>query len=169
MGKLRDLDKQKILADFHSGATQGAMAEKYKLSKSTVNALCKGVAPMNVEHIKNIVKAEEALRNQHPISARVARDVIEEKLNAMEFFREASLTIAKKALAKAEEDWVSMFDLEKAQNIIGKGKENVFGKSPDTAVQINNNTAQPKTDVSHLTLEEKKAIRNKLFPKVADI
>jgi hypothetical protein len=61
------------------------------------------------------------------------------------FFRKASLIIAQKAVKKVQTEDCTMMELRAAQELVGKGKENIYGKAPDTAIQINNSAPQVKT------------------------
>lgn len=68
--------------------------------------------------------------------------IVSERVKDNQFFRKASLIVAQKAMQKVQTEQCSMLDLRAAQDLIGKGKENIYGKSPDVAVQINNNTVR---------------------------
>ncbi len=76
---------------------------------------------------------------------RVHDALVDERTKDLIFIRKASLIVAQKAVDKVQEEDCTMQDLRHAQEVIGKGKENIYGKSPDTAVQINNTnqTAAP--------------------------
>jgi hypothetical protein len=70
--------------------------------------------------------------------AKAIESVVDEKTKDLIFIRKASLIVAQKAVYKVQNEDCSMQDLRNAQEVIGKGKENIYGKSPDTAIQINN-------------------------------
>ena len=68
----------------------------------------------------------------------VHQTLVDERSKDLHFFRKASLMIAQKAVKKVQEAAsIDMKDLEIAQNVIGKGKENIYGKNPEVAVQVN--------------------------------
>jgi predicted DNA-binding protein YlxM (UPF0122 family) len=67
--------------------------------------------------------------------------IVTERMKDEVFFRKASLIVAQTAIKKVQTEPCSMMDLRAAQDLIGKGKENIYGKSPDTAIQINNNAS----------------------------
>lgn len=164
-GKLTDELTIKIIADFHTGMSQGKLADKYQLSKATINKICKGMRPKNISRVEQLVRIKTELMEQDIYSAKAVEREVDRKLKDLEFFRESSMTVTRRAMdLVVDSEQISMFDLEKAQSIIGKGKENIYGKSPETAVQINNSTAAPApTDLSHLTLAEKLEIKRKVF------
>ena len=64
--------------------------------------------------------------------------IVDERTKDLIFIRKASLIVAQKAVQKVQQEDCSMQDLRHAQEVIGKGKENIYGKQPDTAIQINN-------------------------------
>lgn len=161
--QLSERDIAQLRAEFDVGASQGELARRFQISKSTVNKYCKGRVPKNAKVVDTLVEIEQHLKAQDPIAVREVRYEVDRRLRDMEFFRESSLLIAAKAVEMSKAERVSMFDLEKAQNIIGKGKENIYGKAPDTAIQINNGADAKKADLSHLTLAEKLEIKRKVF------
>lgn len=162
---LTEGQKAIILADFHAGYSQCQLSAKYKKAKATINKLCKGVVPRNIEKVAEMVRVKDDVIEQLENSA--VELLATQKLIDLEFYRKASKEIAQAALNNVRNyPNMPMKDFESAQNIMSKGKETIFGKSPETAIQINNNKDTPKqhTDLSHLTLEEKLAIKAKVFP-----
>ncbi len=147
--QLNDRDRALIMADYHSGATQSTLAAKYEVSVATINKLCKGVERKFLGKISELVnlksefiekseiKVNSLLLDETPIEANAIRNMVNQKALDLQYFRHASLLISEKVLDKVKNEDLSMFDLEKAQNVIGKGKDNIYGKMPDTAVQVN--------------------------------
>lgn len=140
--RLTDDKKAQIMADYHVGMSQNAISIKHDVSKGLVNKLCKDVEPLNKELVNTLTRANIQLAGQNDRNVTAVHKAVTERMRDMEFFRMASIKIANKALEKVDCGDPTMFDLEKAQNIIGKGKENIYGKVPDTAVQVNNNSTQ---------------------------
>lgn len=135
---LSDNIKKKILADWHIGMTQNAICLKYEVSKGVVNKLCKGVTPRNLDNVTDLTRIRLDLAEQPDQYVTAVNREVDLRTQDMSFFRSASLKIAAKAIEKLDNEDLSMADVERAQNIIGKGKENIYGKQPDTAVQVNN-------------------------------
>lgn len=133
------------MADFHAGITQNALALKYSVSPSTINNLCKGVTPKNIDKVNTLTRMKIELAAQTECEANAIRQEVDLRTKDMEFFRSASLKIARKAIEKVAMEDLNMVDIERAQNVIGKGRENIYGRTPDTAVQINNNNAAPES------------------------
>lgn len=66
--------------------------------------------------------------------------IVTERMKDEAFFRKASLLVAQTAIRKIQTESCSMMDLRAAQELIGKGKENIYGKSaPDVQVNTQNN------------------------------
>lgn len=134
--KLTESKKALIMADYHIGMSQNALAIKYDVSKGTINKMCKGVTPLNKETVNTLTRVQLELAGQNEQNVTAVNREVNERLQDMIFFRSASLRIIEKALDLAE--GANLHELEKAQNIIGKGKENIYGKAPETAIQVNN-------------------------------
>ena len=80
--------------------------------------------------------------------------IVAERVHDDIFFRRASLIIAQKAVKKVQTEDCSMMELRAAQELLGKGKENIYGKMPDTAIQINTGANVPAIDWSRLSDSE---------------
>jgi hypothetical protein len=158
--------KALIIADRKAGYSYDHLADKYRVSKGTVHTVCKNILGVNAPKVGELVqKISDEVQEQLDNGA--VELLARQKLMDLEFFRNSSKEIAEAALQKVRNyPDMPMKDFEAAQNIMSKGKETIFGKSPETAIQINNNkdTNKPHTDLSHLTLEEKLAIKAKVFP-----
>jgi hypothetical protein len=133
---------ERIVADWRTGEySQRQLANKHSVSNGGIAKLTKGV-PHDVSSIVSAgVQYRQGLAAHGEQSAHVAKaieSVVDEKTKDLIFIRKASLIVAQKAVYKVQNEDCSMQDLRNAQEVIGKGKENIYGKSPDTAIQINN-------------------------------
>jgi len=91
-------------------------------------------------HVKQqLAEISEQKSTLNSTELEVHQTLVDERTKDLHFFRKASLLIAQRAVKKVQETPImDMKELEIAQNVIGKGKENIYGKSPDVAVQVNN-------------------------------
>jgi hypothetical protein len=87
------------------------------------------------------IATEKATLNATELS--VHNTLVSERTQDDIFFRKASLIIAQKAVKKVQTEDCTMMELRAAQELVGKGKENIYGKQPDTAIQINNTNTTP--------------------------
>ena len=139
-----------IVADWRTGNyTQRDLADKHKVSAGLVAKHTKGV----LHDVSNIVSAgvqyKQGLAAHGEHGAHVARaieQVVDERTQDLIFIRNASLVVAQKAVTKVETEDCTMQDLRHAQEVIGKGKENIYGKQPDSLIQVNNNNARTLND-----------------------
>jgi DNA-binding Lrp family transcriptional regulator len=138
MPRLTEIQKTKLLADYHAGVNKNQLALKYELSPVAVGKICKGITPKNAEKVNTLINVAIGLEGQSSYELESINRQVSQKVADFDFFRSASMIVAKKAVEKVKNENLSMFDLEKAQSVIGKGKENIYGKMPETAVQINN-------------------------------
>lgn len=167
--RLTELDRIKIGSEYRAGINQRALATRYGVSVGTINNIVKGMVCNNAAVVDQLVEVHDRILNsREPVDIATIGMLSQRKLQDIQYLRDATLKIIYVTMEKIEKEgtMISFYDLERAQNIIGKGRENMYGKSPDVAVQINNNdnpTANPNlADLSLLTLEEKIELKKKL-------
>ncbi len=135
--QLNDNDRARIMADYHVGISQNALAIKYEVSPATINKLCKGVVRKFEGKVNTMVRIKSELQEESEFQVNAFHREVEQKSRDLQFFRTASMVISKKVVEKVENEDMTMFDLEKAQDVLRKGKENIYGKMPEIAVQVN--------------------------------
>lgn len=124
------------------------LAEKYSISRGKVGGLCKGV-PRDGQGIVDVgIQYRQALAGQGGRMVDAIEREVDEKTKDLIFFRSASLIIAQKAVDKVQTEDCTMKDLRDAQEVIGKGKENIYDKAPTTAVNVSNTT---QTQINSVT------------------
>ena len=143
MARLNDDQREKILADFHAGKSQRELAKRYEVSPATINSLCKGIEPKNIDKVNALtrIKTELAEQTEHEVNA--VQKEVDERMRHILFFNSAAIRNVQEAM---NEPCASQQDFRARAETIVKGRETVLGKSPETAVQINN--AQPVINVS---------------------
>jgi predicted transcriptional regulator len=131
--------KHMILVDYSVGLKQDELAKKYGVSLGMVNKLVKGKERTNAPVVKQLTDIACHLSGQdETVINAVEREVLN-RVKDIEYFRAASLKIINRALQRVDDPAITMFELEKAQNIIGKGRENIYGKQAETQVNVQNN------------------------------
>lgn len=152
MARLTDDDRKRILADFHAGKSQNALAKKYEVSTATINKLCKGIEPKNADKVNALTRIKTELAGQSEYEVNAVHNEVDERTKHILFFNSAAIQNVREAMS---EPCASQQDFRARAETIVKGKETVLGKMPDTAIQINN---QPETHthvrVPDLTKEE---------------
>ena len=143
MARLNDDQREKILAQFHAGASQNELAKRFEVSPATINKLCKGIEPKNVDKVNTLtrIKTELAEQTEHEVNA--VQKEVDERMKHILFFNSAAIRNVQEAM---NEPCASQQDFRARAETIVKGRETVLGKSPETAVQINN--APPVIHVS---------------------
>lgn len=140
--KLDDKLVDAVLLDWQAGMTQNQLAAKHHVSKGAVNAICKGSRPGTPAFVNRIINDLKQIRsdvvpfNLDEIDYTDALALTEQRAKDFSLFRKASLWVIELALKKVH-DGSNMADLEKIQSIIGKGKENIYGRQADTSIQVN--------------------------------
>jgi len=145
MARLNDEQRAKIMADFHAGKSQNELAKRYEVSPATINKLCKGVEPKNVEKVNTLTRINTELAEQSEYEVNAIHSEVEERTRHVMFFNSAAVKNVSEAMKK---DCTSQFEYRARAETILKGRETVLGKTPDTAIQINNAPAEtPKLNV----------------------
>jgi len=135
MARLNDEQRAKIMADFHAGKSQNELAKRYEVSPATINKLCKGVEPKNVEKVNTLTRINTELAEQSEYEVNAIHSEVEERTRHVMFFNSAAVKNVSEAMKK---DCTSQFEYRARAETILKGRETVLGKTPDTAIQINN-------------------------------
>jgi len=148
MARLSLDDKEKILADFHTGAfTQRELAKKYGVSASTINKMTKGLTPKN-EHIVNAkvsVIAELSEQSEHEVNA--IEEAVRKQAEHLLFFQNSALKNQNLANEKLNDE-SGLYDLKLHSDITSKNKQTVLGKDADTNINIQNNNTQQSLEVT---------------------
>ena len=144
MARLTEEEKQKIMADFHAGKSQNFLAKKYEVSPATINKLCKGLAPKHVEKVNALTRINVELSEESEYEVNAIRSEVDERTKYILFFTDAAVRNVK---ASFDLPCESQREIKDRAETILKGKEVVLGKTPDTAIQINNEAQQPKLEV----------------------
>lgn len=143
MPRLTDDQREKILAQFHAGASQNELAKRFEVSPATINKLCKGLEPKNLEKVNTLTRIKTELAGQSEYEVNAIHAEVDERTKHILFFNSAAIRNVQEAM---NEPCGSQQDFRARAETISKGREVVLGKSPDTAVQINN--APPTINVS---------------------
>lgn len=149
MARLNDDQRAKIMADFHAGKSQNELAKKYEVSPATINKLCKGIEPKNIEKVNALTRIKTELAEQSEYEVNAIHSEVEERTRHIMFFNSAAVKNVKEAM---EKDCTSQFEFRARAETILKGREAVLGKTPDTAIQINN--APPEVPTLNVILHK---------------
>lgn len=134
-----------VLADWKTGKySERDLATKHKVSPSTVHKLVAGVEKTLEALASETVQIKQQVANLNERERSNYEQLVQEKLAAKKFFDGAHMLTAKIAVMKLQADKAnaSYQDLNAAANAITKAQEGVMGKSPEVAVQVNNNGQQ---------------------------
>lgn len=132
-----------IVADWRTGAfTQRDLASKYRVSVGFVNKTTKDVPKDTETTVNKLVLAKQELSALDEHSVNSVNAVVDERTRHIEFFNSAAIKNVSSAVKKIGDETSQMEHRMLAETIL-KGRETVLGKTPDTAIQINNN-AQPE-------------------------
>lgn len=140
MAKITNEIKEKILADFHTGAySVRQIADRVGISHVAVHKIVKGKTPKFKEKINTQIAFKTELAQESLQQINSVNEVIENATKHLIFFQNRALANQKKAdeLLEYAEDFA---DVEAHSRITARNKDTVCGKEPMT--QINNTNAQ---------------------------
>lgn len=147
-----------VKAFYESGLSLSEITEREEVSikdrssiskKAKAEGWVKGkIQPLvekSVQIKQQLAEISEQKSTLNSTELEVHQTLVDERTKDFHFFRKASLLIAQRAVKRVQESpAMEMKELEIAQNVIGKGRENIYGKTPDVAVQVNNQIGASK-------------------------
>lgn len=144
----------KIKALFELGVSLKDISKEIGIDKAAVSRRAKAEGwekAVNQPLVDIIVKAKQQLKEVDKIKSTKSQQevnaidtAVEKRLMRLEFFDNAHVLVAQVTVnkIKVEGEAASFQDLSAAANTITKAREGVMGKTPDVAIQVNNNGQQ---------------------------
>lgn len=130
--------------------SQQAISEKHGVSKGVVNKLCKGVERDGHAIVTAGIQYRQALAAHDDRIVTAIEHEVDERTKHIQFFTHAAITNVKEAMGTPCE---GQMDYQRRADTILKAKETVVGKTPETAIQINNTPADRNMTVSFVRPE----------------
>jgi len=97
MARLKDSEKELLLADFHTGHyTQRELAKRYDVSTATVNKLTKGIIPKHEQKVNAIITAHAELEGESEQEVNAVFTIVEEKKKHMKLIHDNATKLANK-------------------------------------------------------------------------
>ena len=134
-----------ILIDWRLGQlSQRQIADKRGVSNGVVAKITKGIARDVSAIVSAGLQYQQALHTQDERIVSAVEAIVSEASKRMEWLNKAALKNVQEAMSHGCEN---QNDYRARADTISKAKEVVVGKTPDTAIQINNNpnADRPKT------------------------
>ena len=129
---------EKIKSEWRTGQySQKDLAIRHKVSTGFVNKQCKGIVKDGECVVHDGVQYRQALAGHDESMVTAITEAVDEKTKHIQFFNRAAITNVKKAVKKVTGK-TTQYEHKLLAETISKGKEVVLGKTPDTAIQINN-------------------------------
>jgi len=157
MARLNSEDKEKILADFHTGAyTNRELAKRYGVSHVTIGKITKGLSPKHKEKVTTQISIIADLAEESYQEVTAINEVVTKATKHLVFFQNSALKNQKLANALLDGEEVDMFNLKAHADITLKNKQTVLGKDTDTSINIQNNNQNnqlSKIDINFLDEE----------------
>lgn len=132
--------KEKVLVDWRMGElSQFHIADKHKISKGTVNAICKGVEQDGQFIVTKVVESKQLLAEQNKLMLTAVTDEVDRRTRNLLWLDNATMKNLNVMMKKVNET-LPVKEHRDVQAAIKDGKETMYGKAPDTI--INNTNAQ---------------------------
>ena len=146
MARLTEQQKEQILSDFHIGKSQNELAKMYRVSPATINKICKGITPKHVDNVNTLTRIKTELASESECQVNAIHRAVDERTKHIQFFNHVAVKNVQESMAHPCEN---QNDFRARAQTIREAKEVVLGKSPDVAVQINNNN-HPELESNYL-------------------
>lgn len=144
--------KETIIAKWKSGDYKVKhLADEYKLTERCIHKMLAGYEHDNAHIVQAGVDYKSGLYNLSPLDAEIVTKIVDEKTRMVGFFNEVTVLNIRSMIGKIDKK-TSIYDHKLAQSAIKEGKETVFGRQPEVAVQVN--TQDRRASVEHLTDEQ---------------
>lgn len=144
-----------VVTDWRLGQlSQQQIATKHNISKGAVNALCKGVERDVTAIVTAGIKYQQALHAQDDRIVTAVEKVVNEAASRMEWLNKAAMKNVSDAM---KADCSNQLEYRARADTILKGKEAVFGKTPETVIN-NTNAQQNNTKLSYSGLSEEELV-----------
>lgn len=132
---------ESIVADWRTGEySQQALADRYSVSKGVVNKLCKGIEQDTAAIVTAGILYRQGLAAHDDRNVTAVTDAVNERTKHIQFFTHAAITNVREAMSQPCD---GQADYQRRADTINKCRETVLGKTPDTAIQINNSNTPP--------------------------
>ncbi len=155
-----------IIADWRTGNfTQRDLASKYRVSVGFVNKHTKSVPKDAATTVNKLVEAKQELSQLDEQTVNAVHEVVDERTKHLQFFTNAAIRNVSVAVEKVGAETTQAEHRMLAETIL-KGKETVLGKTPDTAIAIQNNIST-NTKADLMTDDELAAIAARGRPVIA--
>jgi hypothetical protein len=159
---LPEATRTKIRACLLAGMGIRETARKFKVSPPTVLNIKRTLTNTEITLVEQGTAYKTGIseiRDEHPERAESIVEAVDQRTKDLDFFRRGSLLVAQVAIRKIQKESTDlpMSEIKSAADALGKAKENIFGKAPETAVQINqtnNASAPPGLEVHFIDPEE---------------
>jgi hypothetical protein len=145
MARLDEKQKKRLLDDLLKGTESvRVLAKRYGVSNATIQKYKYSIDPESERIVNAGIAYKTALSEiREPEKVNAIVNAVDERTKHLIFFNNSALKnqqLANNRLKQKEHD-VELSELEAHSRITARNKETVLGKSPDTAIQVNNNEA----------------------------
>lgn len=114
---------------------QRDIANKYKISPAAVNKICKGVERDLADVVNKSIEIRQEFNKLSEREVNAVNNTADTIVSRLEWLNEQAMKNVSQAM-KAQA--VEQADFRQRADTILKAKETLVGKTPDTAIQINN-------------------------------
>lgn len=147
MARKAEYDRDQVIADWKTGKySVRKLAAKHRVSGGTIHSIVSGLE----KTLEPLINAEVAIKQELASLSEHELNTFEQEVNArtkhLVFFSNAAVRNVAEAMSTKCE---TQIDFRQRAETILKGKEVVVGKTPETAIQINNNGGEVKSGLAH--------------------
>ena len=127
------------------------IADDKKIGLSTVKKICKGVQRDAAPLVASIVKNTQELKQHDSLMIAAIEDEVATITGRLEYLNRQAMRNVQEAM---DARCIDQGDFRARADTILKSKETLVGKTPETAIQINNQTGSPSNSASMEEIRE---------------
>ncbi len=141
--------KQQAIALWKAGRSQRWIADELNLSPATINAWVKGIEQDNAELVNAQVSVKQRLSKLPEQELNAVQKLVDERFDRLEWLNRQAMRNVSDAM---DAECINQADFRARADTIIKAKETLVGKSPETAIQINNGK-EPITEIRRTIID----------------
>lgn len=140
-----------IRTDWRQGRlSQRHIASKYKISIGAVNRICKGVEQDLAPIVNGAVEYKQKLIGLSEREVNAVESTVQSIVGRLEYLNQQAMKNVQEAMEQSCEEQA---DFRSRADTILKAKETLVGKTPETAIQINNQMNAPPAKIEWEVIE----------------
>ena len=163
---ISDKVREQILIEWRQGVLcQRDIANKYKVSPAAVNKICKGVTRDLSGVVNQYIEVRQQLNQLSEQEVNAVGATVDTIVSRLEWLNEQALRNVKEAM---DAECENQSDFRSRALTINAAKETLVGKTPETAIQINNQNGGDRVQEIRRTIVDPRHTDSESIPPATE-